>query len=275
MAEVTESRSYKWSITLNNYDDYQDEFDNLLNASFRYLFFTFEVGELGTPHIQGYVEFHTRYRGLTLSNVIGKHWHNEVCKSTKNKKDVKKDNVWARNFIYCSKDVSNHKDYYEFGEPICQGYRTDLDVIRKKISCGESMESIADNFFSRYCVYKRPFEAYSKMKQKTVDVDLIDSFQLTTKYLVSECKKNNISFFISSSDKFEKELYNRQDVIIFSQSCVGLYSSFEAYKLMGNCSDYYPATQLFFNANHFMSPELLTITSLYDFSFVGETINVL
>ena len=49
------SRSRNYCFTLNNYSD--DELRSVRELSCRYLVVGFEVGEMGTPHLQGFICF--------------------------------------------------------------------------------------------------------------------------------------------------------------------------------------------------------------------------
>lgn len=97
MANNLQSR--KWCFTLNNYTD--DEYRILLEwcATKIHYIIGKEIGENGTPHLQGFVESKGGIRFDTLKNLNDRvHWE----KAKGNKK---------QNFIYCSKEnnfVSNY-----------------------------------------------------------------------------------------------------------------------------------------------------------------------
>lgn len=78
------SPAKRWCFTLNNYTD--DEISSIVpvfNERCRLGLFSKEVGDSGTPHLQGYLEFKTKLRpnSLGLTNKI--HW--EKAKGNKNK----------------------------------------------------------------------------------------------------------------------------------------------------------------------------------------------
>lgn len=85
------SPAIRWCFTLNNYT--QDEL-NYVNKtcsdSSKYYIFGFEVGENNTPHLQGYIEFKSKKRPLSVFSLNRIHWE----KSKGNRLD---------NFNYCSK----------------------------------------------------------------------------------------------------------------------------------------------------------------------------
>lgn len=85
------SPSKKWCFTLNNYtNDEWLQILEVLKEKGKYIIGK-EVGEQGTPHIQGYVEFHTKCRPLECIKNKRIHWE----KAKGNQED---------NIKYCSKD---------------------------------------------------------------------------------------------------------------------------------------------------------------------------
>lgn len=101
------SRAKNWVFTLNNYTD--DDQVNLRRAAetpqITFLVFGREVGENGTPHLQGYVEFASRLRLNQAKRLLNQRAHLEVRRGTAQE---------ARD--YCVKD----EDFEEYGE-ISQG----------------------------------------------------------------------------------------------------------------------------------------------------------
>ena len=69
--------SKKWTFTLNNYTDEEvDVFCSNCSKVGQY-FFGKEVGESGTPHLQGFVEFFAKKRPLAVFKGLGLdriHW---------------------------------------------------------------------------------------------------------------------------------------------------------------------------------------------------------
>ena len=70
------SRSRAWCFTLNNYDESSIEsIRALVPASLRYVCFGREVGESGTPHLQGFAYSNNPVRLATMGNFIPRaHW---------------------------------------------------------------------------------------------------------------------------------------------------------------------------------------------------------
>jgi len=112
--------SRRWCWTLNNYQD--DELETVRNLYdrnrdlVRYLVYGFEVGESGTPHLQGFVVFKVPVRLERAKRLVGARCHFESARGT---------NQQASN--YCKKEG----EFEEFGSvPVGQGgKRTDIDEI--------------------------------------------------------------------------------------------------------------------------------------------------
>ena len=85
------SPSIRWCFTLNNYTD--DEYSSIMllfRDKAKLYIIGDEIGECGTPHLQGYVEFKSKLRPLSLFDFKRIHW--EKCKGSR------EDNI-----NYCSK----------------------------------------------------------------------------------------------------------------------------------------------------------------------------
>lgn len=110
-------RAKHWCWTLNNPTD--DEEQHLCDAydagGIVYLCFGREIGESGTPHLQGYTIFEAPIGFTTVKNRLGSaRLHIEVSRGSP-----------EQNKNYCSKDG----DFEEFGQlpESSQGRRTDLE----------------------------------------------------------------------------------------------------------------------------------------------------
>lgn len=85
------SPAIRWCFTLNNYtSDEHSSIVSIFNAKARMYIVGDEIGESGTPHLQGYVEFKTKLRPLGLFSFKRIHWEKA--------KGSKEDNI-----AYCSK----------------------------------------------------------------------------------------------------------------------------------------------------------------------------
>lgn len=84
--------SKKWCFTLNNYTDYDfNEIHRICCVNSAKFIIGKEVGESGTPHLQGYIEFTRRVRPKGIFPIDRIHW--ESARGTR-----------ADNTSYCSKD---------------------------------------------------------------------------------------------------------------------------------------------------------------------------
>lgn len=104
-----------WCFTLNNWN--QEQYDEILNLNVQYIIVGKEVGEQGTPHLQGFLTLHKKGRVLKLLKKSKPHW--EVARGTP-----------AQNREYCSKE----NDFFERGD------LPDPDVISAKRAVGGEIE---------------------------------------------------------------------------------------------------------------------------------------
>lgn len=117
------SRAKYWCFTLNN--PTADERTKVValdgDVSLEYLVFGNEVGESGTPHLQGFVSFVARVRLTQLKQVISDRAHFEVAKFPEKAAE------------YCKKDG----DFIEFGIlTLSKGKRTDIDAFKDDVKAG-------------------------------------------------------------------------------------------------------------------------------------------
>lgn len=139
----------RWCFTINNPTD--DEKAALVSnappngETFKYLVFGREVGESGTPHLQGFLILSTKLRLRNVKQLAGLHRaHLEVSRGTPKEASD-----------YCKKDG----DYDEFGElPSSQGTRTDFESLKEWIKAQDpapTRSDLAENFPSLYGRYKQ------------------------------------------------------------------------------------------------------------------------
>lgn len=92
-----------WCFTLNNYsEDDLEKYENLgqqTSTTIQYLIYGKEVGENGTPHLQGFVQFKKRLRIRQVKDYLGSRVHVEPANGTP-----------AQNQVYCQKE----EDFVEF-----------------------------------------------------------------------------------------------------------------------------------------------------------------
>lgn len=135
-----------WVFTLNNFTDVEQanivEFGQGQDVA--YLVFGREMGESGTPHLQGYVSLTSRRSASWLKHRLCTRVHIERMLGTP-----------AQAASYCKKDGQFHEDG---ALPGGQGKRTDLDTVWAAIKDGKTREAIADEFSGTYLRYKRSID---------------------------------------------------------------------------------------------------------------------
>lgn len=129
--ESTMSRAKHWCFTLNNYT--AEDIDRLgkLEGAVDYLIYGKEVGESGTPHLQGFVSFNTRVRRSTVIEKVGQA-HFTVARHI------------TQAIEYCRKEG----DVTEFGtQPRGGGSRNDLDEFKAAVQGGcYDMKQLRDQY---------------------------------------------------------------------------------------------------------------------------------
>jgi len=118
-ARTSESKTARWCFTVNNPGTWEPHWDE---SQMHYMVFEHEVGENGTPHIQGYVCFKSRKALGTAKSFIATEAHMEPAKGNE-----------QQNRDYCTKDATKGAPVKEFGkfDPTrgTQGKRTDITTL--------------------------------------------------------------------------------------------------------------------------------------------------
>lgn len=138
------AKSKYWTFTLNHPSpeeiDTVDRFVDTLNSC-DYCIYGKEIGENGTPHLQGQLCFTERVRFGQVRGWIGSRFHIEQTRELQ------------KSIQYCKKDG----DWYEFGSvPGPQGERTDLDEFKSAVKSGVlSLKQIREDHSACYARYTR------------------------------------------------------------------------------------------------------------------------
>lgn len=129
-------RQNAYCFTLNNW--VADDRTRLVteDSNVRYIVFGEEVGDSGTPHLQGYLQLHNEERMALLNpRLFGNRAHLQLARGTA-----------EQNKRYCTKDATN---IYERGTPRGgKGSRTDLDLVHDAIKAGKSYDEVSTEYFS-------------------------------------------------------------------------------------------------------------------------------
>lgn len=139
-----------WCFTTNNYTQ-QDETDAMALIDLhkaQYVIYGHEVGEEGTPHLQGYVYFKEKKNARQLKDWLPR---SHIEKQTGTNPEA---------ICYAMKD----ENYFEMGKRPRQGKRSDLDLIYYDMKCKKkTANSIAHTHFPLWCQYRRSFDAFQHL----------------------------------------------------------------------------------------------------------------
>ena len=120
---MTSGAAKNWCFTKNNYT-VEDEttLRALSDTTIKYLVVGKEIGEQGTPHLQGFLQLNDRKRRSQVKNILGE-CHLTVARFTQN------------SITYCKKDG----DFFEVGvfvEKSNKGKRNDLADFMETVDSG-------------------------------------------------------------------------------------------------------------------------------------------
>lgn len=135
-------------FTLNNYTE--DDIESIKKITCRYIVFGKEVGESGTPHLQGYIEFNKAINFTTIKKYIPRAHFEQRKGTAKEASD------------YCKKD----KDFFEEGEISKQGARNDLKdiIMNHSVIIKESLSNHTINSYQQL-KYAEALLKYSNVKR--------------------------------------------------------------------------------------------------------------
>lgn len=169
------SSARHWCFTHNNYTDCDLEYyagcgeqlavpagNGRKERQLEYLICGREVGDSGTPHIQGYVVFKKRTT-LQGARKCFPGTHLAIARGSP-----------QQNRVYCSKSG----DFVEYGDiPTGKGKRSDLDELGKRVLSGASTKEIQEDFPGAYIRYKHNIDSAirerSCVRNWEVDVRII------------------------------------------------------------------------------------------------------
>ncbi|AXQ66259.1 MAG: putative viral replication protein [Circoviridae sp.] len=154
MPKVRKPRLRNFVFTLNNYKDADIKY--LKHYECNYLVYGKEIGESGTPHLQGYVELSKQRSFKSVAKEMK--WHIEARRGTQ-----------AQAIKYCKKDG----DITERGLPRLQGKRNDIvdlmDSVRKdvkEIDCFEDHPNAMFKYWKAAARYRHLVESQDKSFEK-------------------------------------------------------------------------------------------------------------
>lgn len=134
-----------WMYTINNYTDKDEEFLQRLECS--YHVYGREVGEKGTPHLQGCITFKKAMRFSKVSRLIKGHLTRpKVVEAARN---------------YCMKDG----DVFVKDNRVGQGSRSDLHEVCDFLKSGGSLRDTAIRFGPQFVKYSNGITKYRELVQ--------------------------------------------------------------------------------------------------------------
>lgn len=139
-----------WCFTINN--PTENDFLAIDKIQFKGLVWQEEIGDEGTPHIQGYIELARSTTRNCITNRLG----GRASCSVRRRSQL----VAAE---YCAKET------FEGAKKFCdikikkQGQRTDLNQIKQEIKDGIPMHLIAEDHFGDFIRYNRGFYLYKRI----------------------------------------------------------------------------------------------------------------
>ncbi|MDB4369183.1 hypothetical protein N9Z56_01270 [bacterium] len=246
-------KSRTWCFTLNNYTESDLTYLNEKAVTVRYMIVGKEVGDAGTPHLQGYVSFKNAVRMVSVKLVVGLRAHVEIAKGT-----------LEQNVKYCSKEG----DYKEWGErPMFQSekgagekrrYQEAWDIMRSEEG---TLEEVAPDLRLRF---------YSTLKKVKIDAKLERKLTQTTEqhewyYGPSgtgksrKAREENPDAYLKNCNKWW-DGYDDQDVVLvedFDRRHDGLAHHLKIW------SDRYPFNAEVKNAYAKIRPKKVIVTSNY------------
>lgn len=153
-------RARQWVFTVNNPTETGEEFIQRLDATqfLIYAVFQKEVGEGGTPHYQGYVEFSKALRFNAAKRVIHATAHIETRRGTR---------AQARD--YATKDDTRVDGPWECGNwrEAAQGRRVDLEAAISTLNENRNLNVVARNHPREWIRFHRGFESLFARTQPT------------------------------------------------------------------------------------------------------------
>ena len=155
------SRHRSWCFTINNFTAADWFSVKYLFKGAKFAICGEEVGDKGTPHLQGYVNLSTALSMSVLKKTLPRA-HLQVAMGND-----------KQNLEYCSKQGVN---LFQIGEPsVGQGARTDITELSKKIRDGEiTLEECMFDYPELYVKYSRSlekmFNAVMKPRDKLPEV---------------------------------------------------------------------------------------------------------
>jgi len=122
-----------YCFTLNNYtEDESAAIIRVCETESRYAVFGYEVGESGTPHLQGYIIFKRSYRFQTIKDRFLPRCHIEVAAGSPH-----------RNHAYCTKS-GNFREFHDLPSGRSEGGTREEVARRFADACGTGLSGVRE-----------------------------------------------------------------------------------------------------------------------------------
>lgn len=146
-------RGKYWVFTLNNYSEEEETLlSNVVEDAnpIQFLSYGRELGEQGTPHLQGQLECDRRMTRRAVNRLLGNRCWLAVRRGS-----------FEQAKEYCEKDG----DFVVYGERVSEGRgkRTDLDNLKADLNDGKSLQEISNEHFGSFLRYRRAIVAWKNL----------------------------------------------------------------------------------------------------------------
>lgn len=236
-----------WVFTLNN--PTRSEGEAVENLEVPFLIYGKELGETGTPHLQGYVQLEQKRRLASVKELIPRA-HLEIARGTVDE-----------NIKYCSKQDPNP---FIKGTPVCQGQRNDLISLREAVRLNPiSRNELVDQHLTVAARYPRVADMLHDIFHPPQDLD-----KLNNEWFVGPpgngksrtARQENPSHFAKYMNKWF-DGYDNEDTIIIEE--VGpQHATFAS--LLKIWADHYVFTAESKGSSRKIRPSKIIVTSNYD-----------
>lgn len=152
------SQARFWCFTLNNPEGMMDF---SIVPDVRYAIYQHEMGDSGTPHFQGYIEFKKPKRLSWLRNRVASNAHFEMRHKRSDQQSC---------IAYCSKDEGRLDGPYIYGTPCTNpGGRTDVKTLKETIDSGASLTEVFDAHPNEFFKWPKGIQLGLTLKRKQRD----------------------------------------------------------------------------------------------------------
>lgn len=213
--EMSNDQSKYWCFTLNNYTDAEENtLQTWLRESASYATYGYEIGECGTPHLQGYLELEKRVRFATLKNKLS------TCGLDRIHLERRKGNAQQAS-DYCHKESIKPGFFYGTLSK-GQGSRSDLIQLREDLLAQKPLHEIAQEHFGNFIRYQRGINAFRSImaEQRNWQMEVHVFWGKTgtgkTRRVFAECASSGEAVYSHPGGPWF-DGYDQQPVVLFDE----------------------------------------------------------